>query len=138
MMKWWSNSVCAVCLLWGIPAFADSLDLADRNLGRVVAEKLESGLEIVIDVGDDNPTATHIIARFQNNQPLMRGADGLWAPWNGDPQALEDAGASLADRRLTFYVFDQLPADMFYPVSFTVAYRTPAGLKSGTLTLDAP
>ena len=130
-----------VCLAHG--ALAQTLTPAPltpagTDLGRVAAKTLTDGLSITVDIGEDVPTATHLIVRFQNNQPLMRGADGLWATWNGDPQRLDEAGAVAADRKLVFQIFPRLPDAFFYPVSFTVAYETAGGVKSGTLTVDGP
>lgn len=120
------------------PASAATLSTSDADLGRVAAAALTNGLEISVEIGDDRPTATHIVARFQNNQPVMQGADGLWAPWNGDHSKLDDVGATLAGGRLTFHLLDRPPEDLFYPVSFTVIYRTDEGYKSGTLVVDGP
>jgi hypothetical protein len=122
----------------GHGAFASSLSPNDTKLGRVKAAALKAGLSVSADLGDDAPSTTHVIARFQNNQPLMLGRDGLWAPWNGDLSKLDDAGATVADKTITFRIFDKLPDALFYPVSFTVVYRTDAGLKSGTITVDGP
>ncbi|MBY0510297.1 MAG: hypothetical protein K2P94_09095 [Rhodospirillaceae bacterium] len=119
-------------------AAAASLSSADTNLGRVKAAVLQEGLTVTIDLGDDIPTATHIIARFQNNQPLMRGRDGLWAPWAGDMTQLDEVTAVVADKKLIVRVLDAKPEALFYPASFTVVYRTETGVKSGTITVDGP
>jgi hypothetical protein len=99
---------------------------------------VKNGLTVTADLGSDLPGAAHVVARFQNNQPLMLGRDGLWAPWNGDLKRLDAIVPTVADKKIIFRIFDTLPADLFYPVSFTVMYRTDAGLKSGTITVDGP
>jgi hypothetical protein len=119
-------------------ATAASLSPADTSLGRVKAAALKDGLTVTVDLGEDIPTATHIIARFQNNQPLMRGRDGLWAPWTGDMKQIDDAAAVIAGDKLIFRILDSKPEALFYPASFTVVYRTEAGVKSGTITVDGP
>lgn len=119
-------------------AYAASLTSSDTNLGRVKATAVKNGLSVSVDIGDDVPTSAHVIARFQNNQPLMLGRDGLWAPWNGDQQRIDAAAFVLTGKKITFPIFDKLPDGLFYPVSFTVIYRTDAGLKSGTVTVDGP
>ncbi len=130
--------ITALTMLLPTSAFAATLSATDANLGREKAAALKEGLDIAVDIGDDLPTTTHIIARFQNNQPLMQGSDGLWAPWNGDALKLDNVAVTPADGKLVFHIFGRLPDGLFYPVSFTVAYRTADGLKSGTLTVDAP
>ena len=132
-MRHFSGAGFAVAALLSQPAAAMDLDL-----DRIAATQVKDGLSITVDVGDDVPTAVSVIARFQNNQPLMLGRDGLWAPWNGDLQKLDDVGATPDKGKLTLRVFDHLPKDLFFPVSFTVAYRTAEGLKSGTLVVDGP
>jgi hypothetical protein len=131
-------SFLTAALIFAVPANAASLSSIDADLGRVHAADLSEGLSISVDLGGDVPSATHVIARFQNNRPHMRGTDGLWAPWNGDVNTLDDAGAAIADGILIFDVLEGLPTGLFYPVSFTVVYRTTAGLKSGTIVVDGP
>jgi hypothetical protein len=128
---------CALVI--GDPVIAASLSTDGVDLGRVSAASVKDGLNVTVELGDDMPAATHIIARHQNNQPLMRGADGFWAPWDGEPGTLEDVAAIVSDRKLTFHIFDRLPEDLFYPAIFTLTYRTAAdGLKSGTIVVDGP
>lgn len=133
-----SAAVLAVTICMGHATLAASLTSTDANLGRVSAATLKDGLSVSVDLGDDVPVATHVVARFQNNQPLMLGRDGLWAPWNGDLQHIDEAAAEAAGKKLTFRIFDKTPDGLFYPVSFTVIYRTDAAIKSGTVTVDGP
>jgi len=132
------GAALAAALCFAGPASAATLSAEGTDLGRAKAAALQDGLNITVDLGGDVPTATHIIARFQNNQPLMQGTDGLWAPWNGDLSKLDDVAVLAAGGKLIFKIFDRLPEALFYPVSFTVVYRTTDGLKSGTLTVDGP
>jgi len=133
-------AVTALAIAAGIApaAWASSLTPHDTDLGRVKASALTDGLSISVDLGNDKPSSSHVVARFQNNQPLMLGADGLWAPWDGSLAGIDHAAATIANGKLTFRIFDTIPSGLFYPVSFTVIYRTDADLKSGTLTVDAP
>jgi hypothetical protein len=137
-MNRFSLAVVAVMTCAFQTAAAASLSPADTNLGRVKAPVLKDGLTISVDLNGDVPSATHVLVRFQNNQPLMLGRDGLWALWNGDPTRLDEAGAVVADKKIVFRIFDKLPDAFFYPVSFTVMYRAGDVLKSGTITLDEP
>jgi hypothetical protein len=137
MVKGLGAALAAILCVAG-PVSAATLSAGDTNLGRVKAAAIQDGLNITVDLGGDVPTATHIIARFQNNRPLMQGPDGLWAPWNGDLSKLDDVAVLPAGEKLIFQIFDRLPEGLFYPVSFTLVYRTAEGLKSGTLTVDGP
>ena len=120
------------------PAPAATLSPHDADLGRVSASALTNGLSVTVDVGGDVPLTTHVIARFQNNRPLMRDGEGQWTPWNGSVQALSDSHATLNGSTLVFPILTWLPRDLFYPISVTVAYQTADGVKSGTLVIDAP
>jgi len=62
----------------------------------------------------------------------------LWAPWAGDIKQMDEAAAIVADKKLIFRILDAKPDALFYPASFTVVYRTDAGVKSGTITVDGP
>jgi hypothetical protein len=133
-------AITALAIVAGIApaAWAASLTPGDTDLGRIKASALTEGLSVSVDLGDDTPSSTHVIARFQNNQPLMLGPDGLWAPWDGNFARIDQTNATIANGKLTFRILDTLPDGLFYPASFTVIYRTGEDLKSGTLTVDAP
>ena len=133
-----SAAALALTFCVGHAALAASLTSTDADLGRIRAAALHDGLSVSVDLGDDAPFATHVVARFQNNQPLMLGRDGLWAPWNGDLHHIDEAAADTVGKKLIFRIFDSAPDEMFFPVSFTVMYRTDAAIKSGTITVDGP
>jgi hypothetical protein len=126
----------AGALTW--PAAAATLSDGDTNLGRISAQALPQGLTIPVDLDGDIPLATYVIARFQNNRALMRTSDGSWLPWDAETSALAESGATLTGDTLIFRIVDWVPSGLFFPVSFTVAYRTASGLKSGTVVIDAP
>ncbi len=125
-------------LMLATPVSAATLSPDDTDLGRITAAKAADGLVIAVDADDKMPLATHVVARFQNNQPLMRGRDGLWAVWDGDPAHLDDVGVIPAEGKFSFAIFDRLPAGLFFPVSFTVIVQGATGLTSGTLVVDGP
>jgi hypothetical protein len=127
-----------LALAAGLPAQAASLSPAGADLGRLNAADITGALTVTVELEGDRPAASHVIARFQNNQPLSLGRDGLWAPWDGSPATLDEAGAETANGVMTFRLMERVPADLFYPVAFTLIYDTPAGRKSGTLVLDGP
>jgi hypothetical protein len=122
----------------GLPAFGGTLSTAGADLGRVNAATLAKGLVVTAELGDDRPLAAHVIARFKNNEPLTLGRDGLWEPWDGDVATLPEASAVVADGKIAVRVLDSVPEQLFYPVYFTLVYRTPAGMKFGTLVLEGP
>src|SRR5688572_2120434 len=109
------RAVGAVLLLFAAaPAAAEVLSESGTDLGRVTAIAARGSLEVSVDAAGDTPEATHIIARFQNNQPLMKGRDGLWALWDGDTATLDEAGAVFDGKKITFQLLSE-PAEPFFP-----------------------
>ncbi len=120
------------------PSVAAELLAIENHVVRIEAAAISDGLTIVLESEEASPVTTHVIARFQNNRPLMLGTDGKWATWNGLLKNLDDAGANVKYGKMYFQIFDQRPPDLFYPVSFTVAYRTNQKLHSGTIVVHGP
>ena len=135
-MKW---ALAAALILITSQAVADPvLSSTGADLGRVSVSGLDNGLRLTVDIGEDQPSAAHVIARFQNNQPLMQGRDGLWAPWSGDQVRLDEAATSATHGRLTFHLLTAPLPELFFPVSFTLIYRTHGEVKFGILVVDGP
>ncbi|MCB2106312.1 MAG: hypothetical protein KDE14_01370 [Rhodobacteraceae bacterium] len=108
------------------------------DLGRISASESGSGLQIAVDVRGDEIGGTFVVARLQDNRPLILASDGLWDVWNGDPENLRDAGFKASDDVLTFNISSTPLSDMPFPVTFTFGYRTGAATKYGFIVVDAP
>lgn len=120
-------------------AASNSLVLSDGGtmLGRVSVSDLEPQLQLTVGLGDDEPEATYVIARFQNNRPQQRRTDGSWVHWNETTNGLIDNALALNDDgTLTFPLTSVDLSQHFLPITFTVAYRTEGGLKSGYVVVD--
>jgi hypothetical protein len=112
-----------------------ALSVAGVDLGRVQRSTWSGEINVV--VGNDAwPQQGFIVARFQNNQPLMKSADGSWTPWDGDFATLEFVNIAPNDGALRFGVGEWPTADVLAPCTFTVGYRAEDGLKFGYLTVD--
>ena len=92
-----------------------------------------SGAKITrtVDLGEDSPLATHAMRRTGTGSALQRTFDGTWIPWDGSVGTLTDNGFAESDRELTFDLFNGDLSNEFFPINYTVAYRTEAGLKFG-------
>jgi len=76
------------------------------------------------------------MARFQNNRPAQRRADGQWVEWDGHRESLlNNSFAAAEDGTLTFALTSIDLTTQFLPVVFTVAYETEHGLKTGHLVV---
>lgn len=107
------------------------------SLGRFDAAAIGGGLSVRVDLNGDEVTATYVTARFQNNAPRQRLADGFWQPWNEQKETLQDnAFAATDDGTLTFQIIEEDVSQQFLPIVFTIAYRTEDGIKSGYVVID--
>lgn len=122
----------------GDAAMGAELSSAGTDLGRIKASQTSAGLAVTVDVTGSQPTSSFIVARFPDNHPLMRGADGLWAPWDGNDASLSDAGVPTAGGTMTFAIADQMISDVAFPVIFTVGYKSMDGLRFGYIAVDEP
>ncbi len=127
-------------LMWTQAVHAENLTLSYDGtfLGRVKATDVGSPLQITIDLDEDLPISTYVIARFQNNTPYHRRPGGEWRYWSETRSDLVDAGfVASDDGTLTFEIIDDAVSLPFLPVVFTVAYTLEDGrLKSGYMVVD--
>lgn len=134
--------VVALAILWpGAAAWAtDEVPLLGPEtpfLGRYSVDSVDSTLAITVDLNGDVPLGTYVTARFQNNAPRQRLANGFWVPWDERTESLTDTGfEATADGTLTFPIVDESLAGRFLPIVFTVSYQYEGGLKSGYIVID--
>jgi hypothetical protein len=121
-------------------AAAESAELNSDGVdhGRRAAATLDAGLSIRTESPDARPSRCFIVARFRDNRPLMRGADGLWEFWNGDTAALADSGCRVDGMDLVFEISGAPLPEMPFPVSFTFGYELNNENRFGFVTVDGP
>jgi hypothetical protein len=119
-------------------AEAASLSEAGTDLGRVNGATLPEGLSVAVELGGIVPQGSFLIARFQDNPPLMKASDGLWQPWDGDTATLVDAGAVASADSITFPIVGEFAADFSFPVVFTIGVKTESGPRSAFIAVDGP
>jgi len=112
------------------------LSEAGTDLGRVLRSDLPAGLEIPVAI-DGYASEGFIVARFQNNQPLMKTADGVWTPWDGDIGTLERVTVAMNNGAARFTVGTWPTPDVLAPCTFTFGYWSEGVLKFGYVTVDA-
>ena len=126
--------------IWMQMAAAESptLSINGAFLGRAVEKNVTSELDVIVDLQDDVPIATYVMARFQSNAPLQLLPDGTWQSWSEDRSDLVDTQFTPnADGTLTFKILDSHTTLGFAPIVFTVAYMKEDGsLKSGYVVVD--
>jgi hypothetical protein len=127
-------------LMWTQAACADMLILSNAGtfLGRLNTSDINSPVHITVDLAGDDPVATYVMARFQNNTPYSLIPNGDWESWSEKETDLVDTEfAPNLDGTLTFEILDEIVSLDYLPVIFTVAYSIEDGsLKSGYLVID--
>lgn len=114
----------------------EALTLNGVDLGRLERAALPAQIELLAPAEGDGVVQGFMVARFQNNQPLMKSADGSWQPWDGDAAALQFVNIAGLDGVLRFPVGDWPTEDALAPCTFTIGYQSADGLKFGYYTVD--
>ncbi|MDX2143388.1 MAG: hypothetical protein SFV19_08540 [Rhodospirillaceae bacterium] len=134
-------AIWAVTLLpWvcSAQAAAVRLSAAGTDLGVVGAPAEPADFTVSVDVSGERPQHPFVVARFQNNQPLMLGVDGAWTAWDGDNATLHDAAVTASGHALEYVVpARSLPAP-FFPVTFSVGYWSGGEMVFGHFTVTEP
>ncbi len=84
-----------------------------------------------IDLAGDSPSATYVTRRTVSGLRQQRTPLGEWIPWDGNVEMLKDNGFPEAGGKMVFDIFHGDLSNEFFPVNFSVAYRTEAGLRFG-------
>lgn len=132
------RALATVAVMFGLmgTARSESLTTAGVDLGRIHRAALPAQVELLASADQEGAARGFMIARFQNNQPLMKSADGSWQPWNGDAATLEFVNVSALDGVLRFPVGAWPTEDVLAPCTFTFGYQSAEGLKFGYFTVD--
>jgi len=121
-------------------SFAQEIQILSQNsklLERIRVSEISDNVYFTINLNGDIPLATYVTARFQNNQPRQRLANGYWIEWEENFESLNDNGFSPSiDDTLTFEIVGEEITNTYLPVFFTISYLTLEGLKSGYLVID--
>lgn len=122
------------------PALAgERLSTTGARLAHVVLQPgVAPDLRRAIDLGGDLPTATYVSARTVGGQLLARTRNGYWLPWSGREEDLADNGFTAAGGTLEFKLLKEPLPEAALPLTVTVGYRTPAGVKFGMFEIRAP
>ncbi len=109
----------------------NKLILEGAALSTITVNRSDAKITRTVDLGEDSPLATHAMRRTGTGSALQRTFDGTWIPWDGSVETLTDNGFAESGRKLTFDLFNGDLSNEFFPINYTVAYRTEAGLKFG-------
>ena len=114
---------------------AERLRPSGTVLSSMLVDPAHAQITRTVQLGGDVPLATHVITKTTDGRTLQRTALGEWVPWDRDEATLINSRFTPSGGNLTFKVDDGSLMDRFFPISYTVAYRTETGLKFGVFSV---
>lgn len=130
-----SGTAIAVALLaalgW-VHASAQELTVSGVALGPVIVPDMTAAVvEKQVALGEDIAEATYVVVQFAGVPALMRDRQGVFQPWDLNPEHLADNGFPQSGGMLKFKIFSQDLSDKNFPMRVTLYYRTGGELKFG-------
>ena len=113
------------------------LSYAGTELAPVTVDPAHVDIGVTVDLAGDRPMASYMAARPRGLPALQRTAAGAWVAWDQKTQSLIDNRFASSGGHLVFAVVGANFRVQSFPISLEVAYRTPAGVKFGVLTMMA-
>ena len=114
---------------------AERLRPSGTALSSMLVDPADAHITRTVQLGGDVPLATHVITKTTDGKALQRTALGEWVPWDRDEATLIDNRFTPSGGALTFKVDDGSLMDRFFPISYTVAYRTETRLNFGVFSV---
>ncbi len=111
---------------------APELSAAGTPLPATVLEDVRAGtVEKPVHTGNETVAASHIVVQMAGSPALMRDRQGVFQPWDGNPENLADSGFVPVDGQMLFKVFNQDLSAQNFPIRVTLYYRVNGELKFG-------
>jgi len=107
------------------------------ELTSLTVDPARADIRIIVDLAGDRPMASYMAARPRGLPALQRTATGDWVLWDQHTQSLIDNRFASSGGHIVFAVAGANFSRQSFPLALEVAYRTPAGVKFGVLTLTS-
>ena len=111
------------------------LSYAGTELAPVTVDPAHVDVHVSVDLAGDRPMASYMAIRPRGLPALQRTPAGGWVPWDQRTQSLIDNRFASSGGQLVFAIIGANFRVQSFPISLEVAYRTPAGVKFGILTM---
>ena len=111
---------------------AERLTASGNRLSDIVIDASDVDIVRTVDLAGDALVATHVMAHKAAGPSLQRTDLGTWVPWDGHEDSLIDNRFTPSNGSVTFEVVKGDLSDEFFPMTFTIAYRTESGLQFGS------
>ena len=113
------------------------LSYAGIELAPVTVDPAHVDINVTVDLAGDRPMASYMAIRPRGLPALQRTPTGGWVPWDQRTQSLLDNRFASSGGHLVFAVAGANFRAQSFPIALEVAYRTPAGVKFGILTMTS-
>ncbi len=113
------------------------LSYAGTEIAPTTVDPAHVDIRIIVDLAGDRPMASYMAARPRGLPALQRTAAGAWVAWDEQTKTLIDNRFALSGGHLVFAVTGANFWPRSFPIALEVAYRTPAGVKFGVLTITS-
>ena len=113
------------------------LSYAGTELAPVTVDPAHVDIGVTVDLAGDRPMASYMAARPRGLPALQRTPTGVWAAWDQQTQSLIDNRFAWSGGHLVFAVNGANFRAQSFPIALEIAYRTPAGVKFGVLTVTS-
>jgi hypothetical protein len=113
------------------------LSYSGTALAAVSVDRAFVNISVTVDLAGDRPMATYMAARPRGMPALQRTPEGAWIRWDQRPESLIDNRFASSAGHIFFVVTGANFRAQSFPISLEVAYRIPAGVKFGVLTMMA-
>ena len=121
----------ATCQTAALP----QLSYAGTELAPVTVDPARVDINVVVELAGDRPMASYMAIRPRGLPALQRTPAGGWVPWDQRTQSLIDNRFASSGGHLVFAIIGANFRLQSFPISLEVAYRIPAGVKFGMLTM---
>jgi hypothetical protein len=113
------------------------LSYAGTELTPVTVDPANVDIGVTVDLAGDRPMASYMAARPRGLPALQRTPTGVWVAWDQKTQSLVDNRFAWSGGHLVFAVNGANFRGQSFPIALEIAYRTPAGVKFGVLTMTS-
>jgi hypothetical protein len=113
------------------------LSYAGTEIAPVTVDPAHVDIRVTIDLAGDRPMASYMAARPRGLPAVQRTAAGAWVVWDQRTESLIDNRFASSGGRLVFAATWDNFSTQSFPIALELAYRTPAGVKFGVLTVTS-
>ena len=113
------------------------LSYSGTALAAVSVDRAFVNISVTVDLAGDRPMATYMAAWPRGMPAFQRTSRGEWVAWDQRTQSLIDNRFTSSAGLLYFVVTGANFRAHSFPIELEVAYRMPAGVKFGVLTMMA-